>query len=51
MENSKKNSLWELVFVLHFYSHLEVFPKVFLCDFDFQTLYILTLKLSYHPIY
>ena len=36
-----------MVFVLHFYRYLEVFLRVFLCDFIFQTLYILTLELSY----
>jgi len=38
-------------FYLHLYFYLEFFPRVFLCNFDFQTLYFLTLELSIYPIY
>ena len=47
----EKESNWELAFDLHLYYYLEFFPRDFLCDFDFQTLYFLTLELSIYPIY
>ena len=51
LEKSRKEKSLGIVFVLHFYFILEVFPSIFLCDFDFQTLYFLTLEQSIYHIY
>ena len=51
LEKSRKGESLGIGFDLHLYFYLEFFPRVFLCVFDFQTLYFLTLELSMYPIY
>ena len=50
-KNQRKRKSLGIDFDLYLYFYLEFFPRVFLCDFDFQTLYFLTLELSIFPIY
>ena len=48
LEKSRKGEVFGIDFLIFiFISILEVFPRVFLCDFNFQTLCFLTLEPSY----